>query len=300
VAEPRSTTTRIPVWGIFLLFIGILLLLQTFGVLPWRLWGTLWHFWPVLIIAIGLGILLRHYHFWLVSTLIFILFLACLGIAIWQHGPQPSPAHGEEVHSAFLGDLNKAEIDIVFNAGSLSVDSLPADHDKVLEAVSTGDSSGKDITTNFYRKDSTGYYELSTEHADRRFWKQIAWEVSCAPDIPLTMVINSVVGDLDLDLSELEVTELRMDLDAGNCMITMPSSSGTIHASIKADIVNLEITIPDQVAARIKSETNLAGFDIDESRFFREGDYYLSGDFESAVNRLDLEMDVDIGRLKLR
>jgi len=300
VTEPRSTTTRIPVWGIFLLFIGIVLLLQTFGVIPWRLWGTLWHFWPVLIIAIGLGILLRRYHFWLVSTVIFILFLACLGIAIWQYEPQPSPVHGEEVYSASLGDLDKAEIDIVFNAGSLSMDSLPADRDKVLEAVSAGDSDGRDITTNFYQTDSTGYFELSTERADRRFWKEIIWEVSCTPDIPLTIAINSTVGNLDLDLSGLEVTGLRMDLDAGNCTITVPSSAGTTHAYIKADVANLEITIPAQVAARVKAEMNLAGFEIDESRFPRQGDYYLSQGYETAVNRLDLELDIDIGRLQLK
>ncbi len=76
-----------PIWGIFLVFLGIVFLLQSFNFLPWGLWETLWRFWPVLIIIIGLGILLRHRHVWLVSLLITALLLACLGLTIWQFGP---------------------------------------------------------------------------------------------------------------------------------------------------------------------------------------------------------------------
>jgi len=57
MSEQKSPSVNsIPVWGVFLLFLGIIFLLQTTGVLPWGLWGTLWHFWPALLIAIGLGI----------------------------------------------------------------------------------------------------------------------------------------------------------------------------------------------------------------------------------------------------
>ena len=74
-----------PIWGIFILLLGVVLLLQTLDVLPWGLWGTLWRFWPVLIIIIGLSILLRRYNAWLLSLLILAILGGCLGIAIWQH-----------------------------------------------------------------------------------------------------------------------------------------------------------------------------------------------------------------------
>jgi hypothetical protein len=78
---------NIPVWGVFLLFLGTVLLLQTLDILPWGLWTTLWRFWPVLIIAAGIGILLRRYNTWLICALIMLIFLASLGIAIWQYNP---------------------------------------------------------------------------------------------------------------------------------------------------------------------------------------------------------------------
>lgn len=77
---------RVPLWGLFLLFLGVTFLLQTFNVLPWGLWSTLWRFWPVLLINAGLSILLRRYNTWLVSILILTLLFGSLGIAIWQYG----------------------------------------------------------------------------------------------------------------------------------------------------------------------------------------------------------------------
>ncbi len=84
--ERHSRENNIPMSGIFLLFVGTVLLLQSLDVLPWALWNTLWRFWPVLLIITGLGILLRRYNVWLVSALIMALLLACLSIAIWQQG----------------------------------------------------------------------------------------------------------------------------------------------------------------------------------------------------------------------
>ena len=39
---------------------------------------------------------------------------------------------------------------------------------------------------------------------------------------------------------------------------------------------------------------------MDEGRFPRRGDYYISPDFESAENRLELELDGDIGRVQVK
>lgn len=85
--ERQPRRNDIPTGGIFLVFIGTVLLLQSLDVLPWALWNTLWRFWPVLLITAGLSMLLRRYNVWLVSALIMALLLVCLGIAIKQYEP---------------------------------------------------------------------------------------------------------------------------------------------------------------------------------------------------------------------
>ncbi len=110
--QPREHNA--PIWGIFLLFLGIVFLLQSLNVLPWTLWGTLWRFWPVLIIVTGLGILLKRYNVWLVSLLIMALFFACLGIAIWQYEPSSPVEQSTKSYLEPLDSLEQAQIEIDF------------------------------------------------------------------------------------------------------------------------------------------------------------------------------------------
>ncbi len=213
--EKPQRVVGISIWGIFLLFLGIVFLLQTLNILPWGLWGTLWRFWPVLIIVIGLGILLRHYNAWLVSLLVLAIFGACLGVAIWQYSP----------------------------------------------SLSSG---------------------------------------MVAKSIPLVINIKSAASNMELDLSELKVTELRLDVDAGNYKVTVPSTAGTSNIEIEANAANIEVAIPDGVAARIQVDANLSALDVDKSRFLQQGDYYMSQDFVSAENRVELEIDCNVGRVQVK
>jgi len=85
-AEDSNRAARgAPFWGILLLFLGVVFLLQTLDIIPWGLWSTLWRFWPVLLIVAGGNMLLSRYNTWAVSILILIVLCACLGIAIWQN-----------------------------------------------------------------------------------------------------------------------------------------------------------------------------------------------------------------------
>jgi len=290
----------IPVFGIFLLFLGVIFLLQTLHVLPWSLWGTLWRFWPVLLIIAGLSILLRRYNPWLMSALILVLLFACLGIAIWQHGSFLPSGEIAKSFSEPLDNLESAQIQINFTAGSLTIGSLPATSPNFVAADSK--MRNGDMRTSFQQQGSEGILNLSTEQTNRRFWDEAesSWNIQFTRNIPLTLEVESAVGNLELDLSELKVTDLQMDIDAGNYVVKMPVSAGMTYADIKADITNLELTIPENVAAKLKIESDLVAFEVDESRFPKKGDYYISPNFDSAQNRIELELDCDIGRVQVK
>jgi Na+-translocating ferredoxin:NAD+ oxidoreductase RnfD subunit len=103
--EKPPRENDIPTGGIFLLFAGIVLLLQSLDVLPWSLWDTLWRFWPVLLIISGLSLLLRRYNAWLVSLVLLALLFACLGLAIWQQEKPLPSGQGTASSPASSGSL---------------------------------------------------------------------------------------------------------------------------------------------------------------------------------------------------
>ena len=298
--EKPQRVLGVSIWGIFLLFLGVVFLLQTLSVLPWGLWGTLWQFWPVLIIVIGLGILLRRYNAWLVSLLVLAILGACLGIAIWQYSPSLSSGIVTKSYSEPLDSLEHAQIEIDFSAGSITIGSLSLGSPSLVEIDSEVRNSRETINVDFHQQDGEGKLYLST--VNQWFWggDRIRWEVNFTRSIPLAISIKSAASNVELDLSELKVTELRLDVDAGNYIVTTPSRAGTCDIEIEANVANIEVTIPDGVAAKIQVDTNLSVLDVDESRFPQQGDYYMSEDFVSAENRVELEIDCDVGRVQVK
>ncbi len=77
-------------WGVLFLFSGILLLLNTFGIVHWNIWNAILRFWPVLIIIAGVQMILggsRIARFFL-RIIIFLLFGWVALIAIYETSPQ--------------------------------------------------------------------------------------------------------------------------------------------------------------------------------------------------------------------
>ena len=46
-------------FGLIVLFIGVVLLLNNFGVVDRDVWNHIWQFWPVLLIIVGIRIILK-------------------------------------------------------------------------------------------------------------------------------------------------------------------------------------------------------------------------------------------------
>jgi len=255
-----------------------------------------------LIIVTGLGILLKRYNVWLVSVLIMTLFFACLGIAIWQYEPSPPVEQSTKSYLEPLDGLEQAQIEIDFTAESLTMTSLPPGSLNFVEADYQARNGNTGMRVDFRRQGSEGKLYLSKERDNRPFWDEgdNRWQVRLTRDIPLTLNIKSAASNKEVDLSMLKVTELRLDIDAGNCKVMMPSSKGTIYAYIKADVANVEVNIPDGVAAKIQVDTGLSALDMSESRFPKQGDYYISDNFDTTQNRIYIEIESDVGRVQVK
>lgn len=304
MAEEKQKRGRgIPVGGIVLLFLGVVFLLQTFNIIPWGLWGMLWRFWPAILIIIGLGILLRRYNPWLISLLILVILFACLGLAIWQYGP--SKTVESQLYQSYTqpGDnLEKADIRMDLPVGNLALAALPAGSPNLVEAGFTQNRHNAALKASYSREGTTGILNMQLEQKDWPAWSsgEFKWQAAFSRDIPLTMDIKSAVSNFEADLSELKVTELRMKLDVGNFNVVLPSAPGDGKVSIDSALSNLDITIPQGVAARIKARADLGSAEIDKSRFPKQGDYYISGDWDSAGNRLDIDVKCDLGRVGIK
>jgi len=96
------------------------------------------------------------------------------------------------------------------------------------------------------------------------------------------------------------LTSLTLDVDAGNYSIILPSSTDFTSVDVDVNVANVEISVPDNVAARIWINGDLSLIDVDRGRFPQDGDYYQSPDYDSAANRVEIVINSDIGRVEVK
>jgi len=80
---------------LILIAVGILLLLNQAGRLPWTVWGTLWRFWPVILVLVGLEVLIgagRSTAWYIVGLVIAVVVLGgVIGYAIYRSNQPSAP-----------------------------------------------------------------------------------------------------------------------------------------------------------------------------------------------------------------
>ena len=67
-----------------------------------------------------------------------------------------------------------------------------------------------------------------------------------------------------------------------------------------AGLSTVKIMIPEGVAARVKVQADLTPVKVNERRFPRKGDFYVSSDFDTAKNRVELEIDADLSTIEVK
>jgi hypothetical protein len=72
-----------------------------------------------------------------------------------------------------------------------------------------------------------------------------------------------------------------------------------LSARIDTGVGDMTVTIPQGVAARIRVDRGLGSVDV-SGNYSRRDDEYTSADFNTAENRVDLEVNGGIGRIVIR
>jgi len=58
--------------------------------------------------------------------------------------------------------------------------------------------------------------------------------------------------------------------------------------------------VPSGVAARIRASGGLAEIHVDRGRFPRAGGVYQSADYDTAPNRVDIDVEAGVGSVNIR
>lgn len=287
----------VPIFPILLIAAGVLLLLQTTGVVSWDAWGSVWRLWPVLIIAVGINIVFGNRLPWLAGILVAAVVIGALAIGL-LFIPVQSTVAVSSAQEALAGAEN-VDVSISFGAGELVLGPLPAESTSLFEGNFRG--NGAEVST--LRTEDKTDLNIHMKREGISFLSNLGdnnWDVALSSTPEMTLDINGGAASANLDLRDLQITDINIDVGASDVDITMPASAGRVTADIDAGAADISIVIPEGVAARINADTGVSSLDIDESRFPKNDGRYASPDFDDAENRVDIDIDSGVSSITVR
>jgi hypothetical protein len=121
------------------------------------------------------------------------------------------------------------------------------------------------------------------------------WNVRLNREVPLALEVEGGANDSRIDLSDLLVNDLTLKSGASSTNLALPARAGMTRARVSSGAASINISVPEGVAARIRWRGGLSTVNVNQARFQRLGDSYQSPDYDTAANKVDLDVEMGVG-----
>ena len=258
------------IWGLIVVFIGVMLLLDNLGYLPRNAWGLIW---PGVLILVGLWFL--------------------FGRRLYRGQPVT------EQLSIPLETTRRVNLNIEHGAGKLILGA----HNRPGELLTGTFDNG--VNSSLRREGDLAEIKLEPVFdvvipGAMVGMSGLGWQIGLSTEPVYRLKVESGASQFQLDLTDLQVSDLRVSTGASSTDVTLPARAGLTTVKVEAGVASVNIRVPDGVAAQISVEQGLSGLNIDPIRFPRSGDLYLSPDYATAANRTDIRIEAGVGSITIR
>src|SRR5579859_3378252 len=295
---------------LLLVVIGLVLLLNNLGVLPWSVWTALGQLWPAILILLGIDLLFGRRGTWFSASLAVVAFLAVLGVAIWMtftgvNLNPPSAAASTKDVSIPLAGASSGQVTIQFGAGDLNVGALPAGGTDLAQVTATLPGNmqltQRSTVTGDLVDATIGTSGSGSFFPFRGFDRggNITMNANLVSQIPLVLRAEVGAGQADFNLTDLNVHEFTLNNGAGQATIRFPKSAGLTTADIHSGAGQIALDVPPSVGAYIHGSNGLVNVTA-SNRYQKVSDGYQTSDFASAPNRLEVTLHVGIGEVDVQ
>jgi hypothetical protein len=260
------TARRGVFWPLLLIAIGLVFLLGNFGLISGISWIAILSLWPLLLVLIGLDIAFARR--WPLATLAAEVLVIAAGLALVA----TTPTFG---FLGFSADGGNGVADVSAPRGVATAMSLTLNGGAGRYRVSGGatdlvdaHSANPDLrlrTSGPATRPDLRVDQVGPEGFFRR-GGQADIEVQLASDVPVSFTMNSGAGEFDVDLSEVKVTEVRVNTGASTLRLVLPNPTGDVAVRISAGASSVIVTVPDGVDARVSTSGGLLSLRSDNVR----------------------------------
>jgi len=285
---------------LILIFLGVIFLLNNIGVVDWTVWDVIQRFWPVLLIAAGLDLMLARRSAWgsIIALVLILVFIAVSIGAIDQ--PPPSYAGLIQV-SVPAGRAQREEIRLNPAVGYLRVaGSTDAAGDALHGQIrpfrgeqveQTEQTIGGRVTARVVSQSWVVFPFITIEFGRPN------WDLTVDPGLSLVLETELAVGRSELNLSNSQLEKLTVSTSVGQTLITLPATSAEVR--IEGGVGQIEVNLPAGVGASLRADIGIGSTDLPAGFTKIDGVYYSPG-YEQAAEKLDIVLDLGVGVIRVR
>ena len=255
-------------WGVVLIVLGLLFLLQTSGLLS----DVFGWFWPIFLMLLGGWILTGHMF------------------------PQWRGSSSDDPFSINLQGAMQLALGFDQGVGSLQV----AGGAPTGVALTGIQAAAMDVKTRL----SGDRLEVKIE-AGPSFIPFLGpdsgvWRFQVNQDVPLTLDVGAGMSSLDFDLTDLKVTRMKVSTGASSVKVKLPVNAGHTLLDIDSGVTTLDVSVPQGVAACLRLNQGASTTDIDQSRFpMVSSGFYRSSGYEDAANKVEINLNGGANTVKV-
>ncbi|MFM6954808.1 MAG: LiaF transmembrane domain-containing protein [Sphingobacteriaceae bacterium] len=293
------------VWGITLVFIGTILLLDNFDIIDFY-WRSVWHFWPIILILSGLNLVFGRAKQSPIGRIMVIL-LTCivLGFVAYVGSTRSKPSthwffnDDEDLSAADSNQIRtfsetynaavaKAELNI---EGGATVYELEQTTPQLFEAEVnqsygqyslTRSSTDSVEILNFKMNDGEKSWHLNKSNSNKaiiRLNTNPIW----------TIRLDMGAGKADFDLSAYKLSDIAIKGGASAFELKLGQPLALTKVSVDTGVSDVKISIPENVACQIEYEGGLTsksfeGFDK------KEDGLYVSPNYATASTKINIKL----------
>jgi hypothetical protein len=203
-----------------------------------------------------------------------------------------------DTQSVDLGSASTARAQFEFAAGSLRVD---GGADQLMEATFRTNVPAWQAQVNYNINGSQGEL-LVKQPTDNKLPVRGEvindWNIRLNNAVPLDLVVNTGAGVINLNLSDLDLSTLQVETQAGTTSLDLSGNwDHDVTAAITGGVGELSITLPSEIGVRVNMDTALVS--VTTTGLEKDGDGYVNQAYGTAPNTLTLDLQTGIGSVKL-
>lgn len=292
------------IWGLLLIGVGVVFLLNTTGFVSWDVWGAMWKFWPIILIIWGMNSILGHKP-WGAALVILVAVGLLVGSFVYVYlevTPEGQNRQGVVISpSSFRVDLpdtppDKVVLNLDVSATRLNMARAKNPETSVLAVVS---GEAVDPLTKWIKTDYSGagdfYLTVATPSVAMPGLGRNQLDVSFhQAETPLQLDVTANAADLDLDLDRLSIAGLDLDVNAGSAKVDLTNVAGFTASSsrIVVNAGNLTLKIKEDVGIRVRYDVNLGELTVGGESLQGKGQYtYSLPGMTASAWQLDIEVN---------